>query len=84
VVNVTTSDGGSILFDQNFPGDRNPSVLRYTFTATDAEITFTFDPVNNADTFHQYGFTNEVVVPEPGMVAVVALGAALGLVARRR
>ncbi|HZN69096.1 MAG TPA: hypothetical protein VFB66_27700 [Tepidisphaeraceae bacterium] len=80
VVDVTTSDGGSLTgFDQNFTGEGNLSVLRYTFTATDPSITFTFDPAG-ADTFHHYGFTNEVV-PEPAAGLVLA---AAGLLALRR
>ena len=77
VVTVDTSDGGSFTFDQNFTGEGNPSVLRYTFTAAAPSITYTFTPAT-ADTFHQYGFTNEVV-PDPAGAAALALGAVLTL-----
>ena len=80
VVTVSADDGGSIVFDQNFTGEGNPSVLRYRFVATSASITYTFDPANNADSFHQYGFTNEVV-PEPAALGVLA---AAGLLLGRR
>lgn len=81
VIDVTASDGGSLPgFDQNFTGEGNPSVLRYTFTATDPSITFTFDPTG-VDTFHHYGFTNEVV-PEP--TAALLLASTVLIALRRR
>ena len=82
VATVGTSDGGSFTFDQNFTGQGNPSVLRYTFTAAEPSITYTFTPAT-ADTFHQYGFTNEVV-PEPTGAVALALGAVLTLRRRAR
>ena len=84
VVTVSADDGGSIVFDQNFTGEGNPSVLRYRFVAPAASITYTFDPANNPDSFHQYGFTNEVV-PEPaGLFAAGVVAAGLLLRRRRR
>lgn len=82
IVDITTTDGGSTRFDQNSFGDRVPSVLRYTFVATGPSITYTFDAVNNFDTFHQYGFTNEVV-PEPSAAGCLTFLAA-ALPHRRR
>lgn len=79
VVTVTAGDGGTITFDQNFTGEGLPSILRYEFTADAPSITYTFDPAS-IDTFHQYGFTNEIV-PEPAGVALLAVA---GLVAMRR
>lgn len=76
---ITTSDGGSIDFDQNFTGDGGPSVLRYTFTAASPSMTYTFDPAGR-NTFHHYGFTNEVV-PEPA--GAVLLLASVVLAGRR-
>ena len=54
--NVTTSDGGSVSFDQNYlPGSR----LDYRFTAASNSLTFTFTPnPNPSNSFHQYGFSN--------------------------
>ena len=80
VITVTTSDGGQTVFDQNFTGEGNPNVLRYGFTADGTSITYTFDPVG-IDTFHHYGFTNEIV-PEPS--AAGAAAALVGLAALRR
>jgi len=59
-------------------------VIRYAYTqgAGDTDIVFTFDAVDNANAFHQYGFSNEVV-PEPASATLLAMGA-LGLLARRR
>ena len=78
---VTTSDGGSTVFDQNSTAEGIPSVLRYTFTAAGPSLTFTFAPQNVGAPFHQYGFTNEVV-PEPG--AALCLLAVTPAALRRR
>ena len=81
IADITTTDGGSTTFDQNAFGQGAPSVLRYTFVATAPSITYTFDARNNFDTFHQYGFTNEVV-PEPSAMGVAAF-VAVALLRRR-
>jgi hypothetical protein len=81
---ITTSDGGSTTFDQNFSGEGLPSILRYTFTATDPSITFTFTPLSGGSaSFHQYGFTNEVL-PEPAAMTLLLLGTATALLKRTR
>lgn len=80
-VTVTTSDGGSFTFDQNFTGHARPNVLRYAFVAPGETITYAFTPRDARWGFHQYAFTNEVV-PEPGALSVILLGPALLL--RRR
>jgi len=84
VATITTSDGGSTTFDQNFTGEGLPSVLRYTFTAADPSITFTFTPQSGGSaSFHQYGFTNEVL-PEPAAAALLGLATGTALLGRRR
>jgi hypothetical protein len=84
VVNVQASDGGAVTFDQNFTGHAHPNVLRYAFVAPGTSITYTFSPADVQNAFHQYAFTNEVAVPEPGAIGVGAVGAGLVLFARRR
>ena len=83
LVTVSASDGGTVTFDQNFSGNNKPNVLRYAFVAPSNSMTFTFSPADPQNGFHQYGFTNEVV-PEPGAGIVVAVGAALVVMVRRR
>ena len=56
LVGVTTSDGGSINFDQNIGGTR----LQYTFVAAATSMTYTITPTVPGDTFHNYAFTNKM------------------------
>ena len=56
LVGVTTSDGGSINFDQNIGGTR----LQYTFVAAATSMTYTITPVVPGDTFHNYAFSNRM------------------------
>jgi hypothetical protein len=59
VINITPSDTGvAFAFDENFSGDKNGNILRYTFTATQKFISYTFDAAIAADTFHHYAVTN--------------------------
>jgi hypothetical protein len=82
---TVSSENGSLVYDENFTGDNNGSVLTYLYTATGASQTFTFDPHDSDDTFHWYAFANAVApVPEPGTASVLAAGAAAGLLRRRR
>ena len=83
IATVSASDGGTTTFDQNFSGEANPSVLRYTFTAAEPTITYTFDAANNLASFHQTAFTNEVV-PEPTSAAALIAAAGLAALRRRR
>ena len=81
-VTVTTSDGGAVVFNQNFTGNANPNVLRYAFAASAETMTYTFTPADPRWGFHQYAFTNEVV-PEPGFFAAAGISWA-ALLRRRR
>ncbi len=80
----TASDslGNVIYFDEDAAGQNNGTLLRDAFTATASTVTFTFTPTVAGNTYHFYGFSNEVV-PEPGTLGLLAC-AATGLLARRR
>lgn len=70
---ITTSDGGTIVFNQGFNGNDNPNLLQYAFTATGSSLRFSFDAADTANGFVHFGFSNEVV---PGTPPVVPLPAA--------
>lgn len=58
---VTTSDGGSIVFDPDAAGPVGTgSLLKYNFTATANTMTYTLTPGQVAS-FHQYAFSNRAV-----------------------
>ncbi|MHA3770470.1 PEP-CTERM sorting domain-containing protein [Verrucomicrobiota bacterium sgz303538] len=59
---ITASDtpDGVFRIDQNFTGDGNGNVIRYTFIATATTQTYAFDAVNNGDSFHHYAVSNAV------------------------
>ena len=58
-VNITPGDTNTpFLFDQNFSGQGNGNRLSYIYTATSTSILYTFDAVNDGDSFHHYAFTN--------------------------
>lgn len=58
---ITTSDGGSVHFDQNgLPG----SLLKYAFTATSSTLVFTITPDIAGNTFHHYALSNRAVGPQ--------------------
>jgi hypothetical protein len=61
VVDITTSDGGAITYDQNKAGDKNGNLLRYSFTATANSQAFTITPQNAGNTFHTYALSNRLV-----------------------
>lgn len=62
-----------------------PKVIRYRYMLDpgDTDIVFTFDAADDANGFHQYGFTNERLIPEPAALGLLAVGT-FGLLARRR
>ena len=61
-----------------------PGSIDYTYTlgVGDTDLVMTVAPVDGSNTFHFYGFSNEVV-PEPSTLGLGLLGA-LALVMRRR
>lgn len=66
-ITITTDNGvggptiDTFGFDENFSGDGNGNVLRYTYTApASGQFRVSFTP-QGADTFHQYAFTNQLV-----------------------
>ena len=60
VVNVATSDGGAVTYDQNKAGNGNGNRLQYEFTATGTTQAFTFTPANPGNTFHLYALSNRL------------------------
>jgi len=76
-------DGVGFNTFQTDRGEEKMIQYSYTLPAGDTDIAFTFLAVDGANGFHQYGFSNEVAVPEPTSAAVLALGG-LGLFAARR
>ena len=84
VQNVSDDQGGTLPgYDQNVNGNGNGTELIDTYVATGPSITFTFTGVAGNASFHQYGFSNQQVVPEPGSAALLG-GLGLGLLGRRR
>jgi len=83
IQNVTDDQGGALNgYDENGPGDKNGSLIIDDYTATAASITITIASQGNNISFHQYGFSNQVV-PEPASAGLLLIGAT-GLLARRR
>jgi hypothetical protein len=92
---VTDSQGGLVFYDENqTSGTTTGSILRDTYTTGPGQTTMSFnwaiDTVDgvgnvttNADSYHQYGFTNEVV-PEPSALTLTGLAVAARLVRRRK
>ena len=70
---------------RNAGSDAIAGSLDYTYTLLpgDTDLTVTFDPTSDGDTFHWYGFSNEVV-PEPASLGLLAGGALVALGGRRR
>ena len=70
---------------RNAGSDAVAASLDYTYTLLpgDTDLTITFDPTSDGDTFHWYGFSNEVV-PEPASLGLLAAGVLVALGGRRR
>jgi hypothetical protein len=81
---VVASDSSSTYFDQNYTGDGNGNMLHFAYTASGSTMTLSFTPqVANGlewNSFHFYGFSNEVAIPEPGTIVLLSTGI-LGLLA---
>lgn len=85
VQNISDDQGGTLNgYDQNAFGSGNGSLLTDTYTATATSITVTFASAANNASFHQYGFSNEVVAPEPATAGLLAVGGVALLNRRRR
>lgn len=84
---VTDGDGVQYIYDENYNGDGNGTLLRDTFTVTPLTTTYTYtflrdtvdsnpgDPNNgNPTTFFLYGFSNQVITPEPSTLTIFGIG----------
>ncbi|MFH1884986.1 MAG: discoidin domain-containing protein [Planctomycetota bacterium] len=61
-VDITPGDNPSnpTRVDQNGAGSGNGQLIKYTYTATSTEMSFTFDAFKTADSWHHYAFSNEL------------------------
>jgi hypothetical protein len=64
-INLTTSDGGSLSFNEDGFGQGNGGKLTYAFTAADRSLQFNFVPAVAGTTFHFYGMTNQIAAGSP-------------------
>jgi len=83
---VRDGDAVQYFYDENYNGNGNGTLLRDTFTATQTEYTYTFfrdtvdsnpgDPntTSSTSTFFLYGFSNQVITPEPSPLTIFSLG----------
>jgi hypothetical protein len=88
---VTDGDGTRYVYDENYNGAGNGTVLRDTFTATSTQYTYDFrtdvldsnpgDPNTTSpnSTAYLYGFSNQVVSPEPSSLLLLGSGSAAWL-----
>ena len=59
IVGVSASDGGGIMFDENFTGGTNGNQLNYGYVApASGSVTYTFAN-GGSGSYHHYGFSNE-------------------------
>ena len=64
-VDITPGDNPSnpTRVDQNGADSGNGQLIKYTYTATGTEMSFTFDAFKTADSWHHYAFSNELHIP---------------------
>jgi len=64
-VDITPGDnpGNPTRVDQNGADSGNGQLIKYTYTATGAEMSFTFDAFITGDSWHHYAFSNELNNP---------------------
>lgn len=93
----TVSDGlgGSILYDENLSDDRMGNMLIASYIPTGSSVTFSIlqnltdsnpgvpNTTASNGRYHLYAFSNEVAVPEPGTIALLASCGILFLRRRR-
>ena len=77
-----TANGERLTVDASGLGNNNGTRIDYEFVASGTTQDFALDSLG-VNTFHTYGFTNALVIPEPSSIALVSLGL-LGLIGRRR
>jgi hypothetical protein len=77
-----TANGERLTVDVSGLGNNNGTRIDYEFVASGTTQDITLDSLGG-NTFHTYGFTNALVIPEPSSIALVSLGL-LGLIGRRR
>jgi hypothetical protein len=81
---IVASDGGSTVFDEDYRGKDNGSMLHYTYTATSDTMSLSFTPqVANGGEWNSFqfnAFSNQVATPEPGTLVLLGTGL-IGLLA---
>jgi hypothetical protein len=92
---VRDGDAIQYVYDENYNGNGNGTLLSNTFTATTTTYTYTFitDTVDSnpgdpnvtplTSTFFLYGFSNQVVTPEPSTLTIFTFGLPILLGYRR-
>ncbi len=84
-VDITPSDnpGSPTRVDQNGADSGNGQLFKYTFTATDTQMSYTFDAFSTGDSWHHYAFSNEIALPfeltpDPASMSTVDVDVVLG------
>ena len=66
------------------PGADDSYYINYRYTAASSNFVFTAESLSDNASWHLYGLSNQVAIPEPTMIGMLALGAGLLLFIRRR